>query len=109
VTAATAAYAIKLYRDYDRLKDFKGPWLAPWTSFWLVRAVAGLQTHAELYDVCQKYGRYSNDSHVWLLHSIALDKGIQLVIHAAETASQGRWLASDQTHSSLRHLSSSSG
>ena len=57
VAVAVAVYAIKLYRDYDRLKDFKGPWVAPWTSFWLVRAAGGLQTHAELYEVCKKYGR----------------------------------------------------
>jgi hypothetical protein len=57
VIVAITAYAIKLYRDYDRLKDFKGPWATPWTSFWLVRAVSGLQTHAKLDEVCQKYGR----------------------------------------------------
>ena len=57
VTGAVVAYVIKLYRDYDRLKDFKGPWAAPWTSFWLVRAVGGLQAHAKLDEVCQKYGR----------------------------------------------------
>ena len=56
VALAVAAYTLKLYRDYDRLKEFKGPWATPWTNFWLVRAVSGLQTHAELYEVCQKYG-----------------------------------------------------
>jgi hypothetical protein len=71
VIMALAAYAAKLYRDYDRLKDFKGPWAAPWTSFWLVRAVAGLQTHAELYKVCRKYGRYSSGTHIELLRSVA--------------------------------------
>ena len=70
VIVALAAYVVKLYRDYDRLKDFKGPWATPWTSFWLVRAVAGLQTHAELYEVCRKYGKYNNGPHMQLLCSI---------------------------------------
>lgn len=58
VAFAVAAYLVKLYRDYNRLRSFKGPWASGWTSIWLVRAVAGLQTHIELAAVCEKYGKY---------------------------------------------------
>jgi hypothetical protein len=56
VALAIATYMAKIYHDYDRLKDFKGPWLGGWTSLWLMRAVSGLQTHAEFARVCKKYG-----------------------------------------------------
>jgi hypothetical protein len=54
---AIAAFVSKVYRDYNRLKDFKGPWLSGWTNLWLVRAVSGLQTHEEFAKACKKYSK----------------------------------------------------
>lgn len=58
VAIAFGAYLIKYYRDYNRLRTFKGPWTCGWTNLWLVRAVAGLRTHTELAAVCEKYGKW---------------------------------------------------
>lgn len=58
VLFAVAAYGLRLYRQYSRLKAFDGPWTTGWSSFWLVRAVVGQNTHIDLAKVCEKYGTH---------------------------------------------------
>jgi hypothetical protein len=53
------AYGIRAYISYRRLAHVKGPTLAAWSNFWLLKAVYRLNTHKELYDVINKYGELS--------------------------------------------------
>ncbi len=43
-------------RQYLRLRHIKGPALAGFSQWWLVRAVGGGRTHLDLFEVCEKYG-----------------------------------------------------
>lgn len=56
IAAAIAAYVATSYRDYNRLKAFKGPWMSGWSSLWLVRAVGSGKMNIRLAKVCKKYG-----------------------------------------------------
>jgi hypothetical protein len=58
--AIAAAYLASAYRDYDRLRAFRGPSTSGWTSLWLVRAVGSGQTNIRLAKVCEKYGEYDH-------------------------------------------------
>jgi hypothetical protein len=53
------AYGIRAYVSYRRLAHIKGPTLAAWSNFWLLKAVYRLNTHKELYDVTKRYGMFS--------------------------------------------------
>jgi uncharacterized membrane protein len=53
---AICAYALRSYTSYQRLAHIKGPFLAGWSNFWLLRAVYNLKTHQELHQVNKKYG-----------------------------------------------------
>jgi hypothetical protein len=53
---AVCAYGLSSYTSYRRLAHIKGPFLAGWSNFWLVRTVYNLNTHQELYLVNKKYG-----------------------------------------------------
>jgi hypothetical protein len=53
---AVCAYGLRNYTSYQRLAHIRGPTLAAWSNFWLVRAVYNLNTHQELYQVNKKYG-----------------------------------------------------
>jgi len=55
-TLALCSYGLQSYISYRRLAHIKGPFLAAWTNFWLVRAVYNKNTHQELYDASKKYG-----------------------------------------------------
>jgi hypothetical protein len=78
---AVAAYLAKVYRDYARLRNFKGPWLSGWTDLWLVRSALGLQTHEDFARVCKKYGkrRVSASSNSLFSSDSALQFDISLV------------------------------
>ena len=56
VLLAVSVYGLKSYSSYRRLAHIKGPFLAGWSNFWLVRTVYNLNTHQELYEVNKKYG-----------------------------------------------------
>lgn len=56
VLFAVCAYGLRSYISYRRLAHIKGPFLAGWSNFWLVRTVYNLNTHQELYEVNEKYG-----------------------------------------------------
>ncbi|RDW87449.1 hypothetical protein BP5796_03143 [Coleophoma crateriformis] len=59
VGLAVAGYVVRLWSQYNRLKAFKGPLGTGFTNLWLVKAVLGLNTHLEYYNVCKKYGPLS--------------------------------------------------
>lgn len=54
---AFAAYWTHSYKQYSKLKAFRGPPTSGWSNFWLVRAVLRQNTHIDLANVCQKYGK----------------------------------------------------
>ena len=56
IILAAAAYLASTYRDYARLKAFKGPWASGWTSLWLARTAGGGQANLEFGRLCEKYG-----------------------------------------------------
>ena len=56
VILAVCAYGLRSYGSYRRLAHVKGPLLASWSNFWLVRNVYNLDTHQKLYEVNKKYG-----------------------------------------------------
>lgn len=51
-----AYYIITSYLSYRRLAHIPGPWLARWSSLWLVRAMWRKESHLEFHGVAQKYG-----------------------------------------------------
>ncbi|EEY20300.1 pisatin demethylase [Verticillium alfalfae VaMs.102] len=48
--------AVSVFRQYLRLRHIRGPRLAGFSQWWLVRRVGGGRTHLDLYEVCEKYG-----------------------------------------------------
>lgn len=62
VAALTAVYGINRVLSYYRLRRFRGPWLASFTSFWIVKTTLGGKIHLELARVNEKYGRFSTSS-----------------------------------------------
>jgi hypothetical protein len=56
IVSLIAAYIVKLYSDYHRLRAFKGPFLARWTDLWFAKAVFGINQCGVLAEVCSKYG-----------------------------------------------------
>ncbi|OCL05628.1 cytochrome P450 [Glonium stellatum] len=53
---ALLAYAVRLYAQYFRLSDFKGPRTTGFSSLWLINAVRGQQTHLAYASVNEKFG-----------------------------------------------------
>jgi hypothetical protein len=49
-------YLIQSYTSYRRLAHVPGPWLAAWSSLWLVGTVWRKRAHIEFYDVAKQYG-----------------------------------------------------
>lgn len=52
--AGTAYY---YFQSWSRLRDFKGPWLAGWSEYWLFRMTTTGELHMRLYDVSKNYGK----------------------------------------------------
>jgi hypothetical protein len=50
-------HLVRFYLSYRRLSHIRGPWLAGWSSLWLVGAVWRKQSHLEFYEVAKKYGQ----------------------------------------------------
>ena len=58
VVASFVAFVVaRLYLSYRRLSHIPGPWLAGWSSLWLVGAIRRKQSHLEFYELAQKYGK----------------------------------------------------
>lgn len=51
------AYVTHLYKQYSKLKAFRGPPTSGWSNLWLVRAVMRQNTHVDFANVCEKYGK----------------------------------------------------
>jgi hypothetical protein len=56
--AIVAWYLACSYLSYRRLSHIPGPWLAGWSSLWLVGAVWRKKSHLEFYEVEKKYGQF---------------------------------------------------
>lgn len=54
---ALVAYAVRLYGQYSRLKDFKGPRTTGFSSLWLINAVKGQKTHLAYASVNERFGK----------------------------------------------------
>ena len=54
---ALVAYAVRLYGQYSRLKDFKGPRTTGFSSLWLINAVKGHKTHLAYASVNERFGK----------------------------------------------------
>lgn len=50
------AYALKVYRQYSRLHNFKGPFSTGISSFWHSRAILRHESHLKYAEVGEKYG-----------------------------------------------------
>ncbi|OCL04146.1 cytochrome P450 [Glonium stellatum] len=49
-------YVSRKYRQYNRLKAFKGPFGTGFSELWHSRAILGMETHLRYAEVCEKYG-----------------------------------------------------
>lgn len=47
---------ISTIRQYNRLREFKGPRSAGFSKWWLVRTVAGGRAYLDFWDVTKRYG-----------------------------------------------------
>jgi len=56
VAAWFGVQLVAFYISYRRLSHIPGPWLARWSSLWLVGAVWRKQSHLEFYEIAKKYG-----------------------------------------------------
>jgi hypothetical protein len=67
----TVLFGVQLvasYISYRRLSHIPGPWLASWSSLWLVGAVWRRHSHLEFYDIAKIYGEYQDYTSFLLLH-----------------------------------------
>ena len=55
--------AVSTWRQYWRLRQFKGPTLAGFSKWWLIKRVGGGRAYLDFWEVTQKYGM----SHIVLL------------------------------------------
>lgn len=44
-------------RSWQCLRHVKGPAMAAWSKWWMIRRIAAGRMHLELAEVCEKYGR----------------------------------------------------
>lgn len=56
VTFALLAYAAKLYREARKLGEFKGPFGAAISKYWIVKAIVSRRAHLEFYNANERYG-----------------------------------------------------
>lgn len=52
----TAWTILSTWRQYNRLRQFKGPILAALSKWWLVKKVGGGRAYLDFWEVTQKYG-----------------------------------------------------
>ena len=50
------ASIISTVRQFFRLRQYKGPSVAGFSKWWMIKHVGGGRTHLDVYEVCQKYG-----------------------------------------------------
>lgn len=55
--AVVLSYAASTLQQYYRLRNFKGPWSAGFSSWWHVRSVAGGRAYLDYWEVTQRYGQ----------------------------------------------------
>ncbi|KAH7353681.1 cytochrome P450 [Plectosphaerella cucumerina] len=55
-TLAVSWFSVSSFRSYWRLRHIKGPPLAAWSIWWLVRTVGGTRAYLDFWEVNQKYG-----------------------------------------------------
>lgn len=48
--------ALSTWRQYYRLRNFKGPRIAGFSKWWLVKRVGGGRAYLDFWEVTQKYG-----------------------------------------------------
>jgi hypothetical protein len=48
---------ISTWRQYSRLRDFKGPRLAGFSKWWLIRTVGSGRAYLDFWEVTKKYGK----------------------------------------------------
>ena len=51
-------YALRLFRQYYRLRAFKGPWGSGFSSLWMLYAVRTKRMHLEYARINEKYGKH---------------------------------------------------
>ncbi|GKT61749.1 pisatin demethylase [Colletotrichum tofieldiae] len=56
VSAFIAFSVASIVRQYLRLRHIKGPPIAGFSNWWLVRAVGSGRTHLDFYEACEEYG-----------------------------------------------------
>jgi hypothetical protein len=56
-TLAVSWFSVSSFRSYWRLRHIKGPPLAAWSIWWLVRTVGGTRAYLDFWEVNQKYGK----------------------------------------------------
>ena len=54
------ARVISTFRQFFRLRQYKGPPIAGFSKWWMIKHVGGGRTHLDVYEVCQKYGELPN-------------------------------------------------
>lgn len=57
IAVVILAYAFRLYRQYYKLKDFKGPRGSGFSSLWMLYAVLTRRTNFKFAEVNEKYGK----------------------------------------------------
>jgi hypothetical protein len=50
--------ALSTWRQYYRLRQFKGPRLAAFSKWWLIKKVGGGRAYLDFWEVTQKYGMF---------------------------------------------------
>ena len=56
VLLAVLAFVINGFRAWYPLRAFKGPFLANFSDLWIIRHVAGVSMHSDLFEITEKYG-----------------------------------------------------
>jgi hypothetical protein len=56
VVLLTLCSAISTWRQYNRLREFKGPRLAALSKWWLIKKVGGGRAYLDFWEVTKQYG-----------------------------------------------------
>lgn len=55
--------ALSTLRQYNRLREFKGPRLAALSKWWLIKKVGGGRAYLDFWEVTKQYGIFPQQSH----------------------------------------------
>lgn len=53
--------ALSTWRQYNRLREFKGPRLAALSKWWLIKKVGGGRAYLDFWEVTKQYGKLSSN------------------------------------------------